>query len=72
MKWQKLKKALNLFYHLLKENEMNKEQIDKLAWIYSQSTHDAFIVAKICDEVLDKSGHLLGRVRVVARKMINH
>jgi len=51
---------------------MNKEQIDKLAELYSKSTHDAFIVATICDEVLDKSGHLLGRVRVVARKLINN
>jgi len=49
---------------------MNKDQIDKLAEIYSKNTHDAFIVATICDEVIDKSGALLGRVRVVARKLI--
>ena len=50
---------------------MDKEQIDKLAELYSKDPHDAFIVATICDEVLDKSGALLGRVRVVARKRIN-
>jgi len=50
---------------------MNKEQIDKLAELYSKSARDAFIVAIICDEVIDKSGHLLGRVRVVARKLID-
>ena len=50
--------------------EMNREQIDKLAELYSKNTHDAFIVATICDEVIDKSGALLGRVRVVARKLI--
>ena len=50
---------------------MNKEQIDKLAELYSRDTTYAFIVATICDEVIDKSGHLLGRVRVVAKKLIN-
>jgi len=46
---------------------MNKEQINKLAEIYSKSTHDAFVVATICDEVIDKSGALLGEVRKMAR-----
>ena len=49
---------------------MNKEQIDKLAELYSKSPYDAFIIATICDEVIDKSGALLGRVRVLARKRI--
>ena len=49
---------------------MNKEQIEKLAEIYSKSTHDAFIVATICDEVLDKSGALLGKVRTQARSKL--
>ena len=49
---------------------MNKDQIDKLAELYSRDTTYAFIVATICDEVLDKSGALLGRVRVLARKRI--
>jgi len=50
---------------------MNEKQIDKLAEIYSQNTHDAYIVASICDEVLDKSGALLGEVRKVARTKIH-
>ena len=49
---------------------MNKDQIDKLAELYSRDTTYAFIVGAICDEVLDKSGALLGRVRVLARKRI--
>jgi len=53
-----------------KTTEMNREQIDKLAELYSRDTTYAYIVATICDEVIDKSGALLGRVRVVARKMI--
>lgn len=50
--------------------KMNKEQIEILADIYSKNTHDAFIVAVICDEVIDKSGSLLGEVRKIARKKI--
>lgn len=50
---------------------MNKEQIDKLAELYSRDTTYAYIVATICDEILDKSGSLLGQVRVEARKIIN-
>jgi len=46
---------------------MKKEQIKKLAEIYKNNTHDACIVAEICDEVLDKSGALLGEVRKIAR-----
>ena len=47
---------------------MDKEQKTKLAEIYSQNTKTAFVVATICDEVLDKSGGLLGEVRSIARK----
>jgi len=43
-------------------------QLEKLAEIYNQNHHDAYIVATICDEVLDRSGGLLGRVREVARE----
>lgn len=50
--------------------KMNKEQIEKLADIYSKDMHDAFIVATICDEVLDRSGALLGEVRKIARLKI--
>ena len=49
---------------------MNREQIDKLAELYSRDTTYAYIVATICDEVIDKSGALSGRVRVLARKRI--
>jgi len=51
---------------------MNKEQIEKLAEIYSKNTHDAYIVATICDEVLDRSGRLLGEVRKIAREKIKN
>jgi len=44
---------------------------DGLAKIYSRDTKTACIVAEICDEVLDKSGGLLGRVRVIARNKYN-
>ena len=48
----------------------NREQIKKLAEIYSKNVHDACIVATICDEVLDKSGALLGEVRKIARNYV--
>lgn len=35
--------------------------IDRLAELYKT---DSFSVAKVCDEVLDRSGALLGKVRV--------
>ena len=47
---------------------MNKEQIEKLAELYSKNTHDAYIIATICDEVIDKSGALLGNVRANVRE----
>jgi len=46
---------------------MNKEQIEKLAELYSKNTHDAYIIATVCDEVIDRSGKLLGEVRQIAR-----
>ena len=49
---------------------MNRDQIEKLAELYSRDTTYAYIVATICDDVIDKSGALLGRVRVLARKRI--
>jgi len=49
---------------------MNREEIDKLAELYSRDTTYAYIIATVCDEILDKSGALLGRVRVLARKRI--
>ncbi len=46
---------------------MNKEQIKKLAEIYNKDYMYASVVATICDEVLDRSGALLGEVRKIAR-----
>ena len=37
--------------------------IKKLAEIYGKNTTSACVVAEICDEVLDRSGALLGKVR---------
>jgi hypothetical protein len=48
---------------------MDKEQIEKLAEIYNYNMNNAVLVAKICDEVLDRSGALLGEVRQVARDL---
>ena len=46
---------------------MNEEQINKLAEIYKRSTHDASVVATICDEVIDRTGGVLGEVRKAVR-----
>lgn len=51
----------------LSEYIYHPERIKRLAEIYQQSTHDAAIVAKICDDVIDRSGRLLGEVRKVVR-----
>lgn len=40
--------------------------IQKLAEMYRRSVHDAALVAEICDEVIDRSGALLGEVRKAA------
>ena len=40
--------------------------IVKLAEIYGRGISEAALVAEICDEVLDRSGALLGEVRQVA------
>jgi len=45
----------------------DETRINKLAEMYNKSTHDAAIVATICDEVIDKSGKLLSEVRKAAR-----
>ena len=46
---------------------MKAEQIRKMAEIYSRDTQTAFVVAEICDEVIDRTGALLGKVRSIAR-----
>jgi hypothetical protein len=45
---------------------LTKGQLVKLAEIYNKDIHTAAIVATVCDEVLDKSGGLLGTVRALA------
>jgi hypothetical protein len=40
--------------------------IVKLAEIYRRGVRESALVAEICDEVLDRSGALLGEVRQVA------
>ena len=50
-----------------KEIEISIE--DLLALIYIKDVHCAAIIGKVCDEELDKSGALLGRVRECARIM---
>jgi len=44
---------------------MNREKIEKLAELYCKNTH---VVATVCDEVIDKSGALLGKVRANVRE----
>lgn len=57
--------AFNTFRgHYQAENErLENEKLDILAELYLESTSMAARVAKLCDEKLDKSGALLGRVR---------
>jgi hypothetical protein len=47
---------------------MKAERIRKMAEIYSRDTKTAFVVAEICDEILDRTGGLLGEVRSIARR----
>ena len=49
----------------MKEKQISTNDIeDVLALIYAKNNTRAFLaVAEVCDEVLDKSGGLLGRVR---------
>ena len=41
--------------------------INKLVEIYGRNRSNACIVAELCDEVLDKSGKLLGEIREASR-----
>ena len=45
----------------------DEKRIEKLAEIYKKDHHDAYVVAMVCDEVIDQSGGLLGEVRKTAR-----
>jgi hypothetical protein len=40
---------------------------ERLAVIYAESASNAALVARICDEVLDPSGAMLGRIRRLAK-----
>ena len=51
----------------LKSFIYDETRINALAEIYIRSTHDAAVVATICDDVIDRSGKLLGEVRKVVR-----
>lgn len=57
----------------LKEVELPTEEevIEGLAKIYVQDSKSALCVATVCDEALDKSGSLLGKVRekAIIKKM---
>ena len=45
----------------------NESRVKALAEIYKDGPHSAVIVAKICDEVIDRTGKLLGEVRKIVR-----
>ena len=51
----------------LLEYVYDETRINALAEIYIRSTHDAAVVATICDDVIDRSGKLLGLVRDAVR-----
>lgn len=46
-----------------------EQMIDTLASVYIISYPAAAAVAKICDEKLDRSGRLLGEVRIAAKEL---
>ena len=46
---------------------MEDFRIRKLAEIYKRGIKESVLVAEICDEVLDRSGRLLGEVRETAQ-----
>jgi hypothetical protein len=51
--------------------KMTDEMEDKLAELYLKNK-DYVTIAKVCDEVLDKSGALLGRVRDKAQILLRN
>ena len=52
----------------LLEYVYDETRINALAEIYMRSTHDAAVVATICDEVIDRTGGFLGELRKIIRK----
>ena len=58
-------KAMHQFASVRKRENL----INGLAEIYALGIDEAATVTEICDEVLDKSGALLGEVRFVVRKL---
>lgn len=49
---------------------MEELRIKKLAEIYRRGIKESVLIAEICDEVLDRSGGLLGEVRDAAQKIV--
>lgn len=52
-----------------KNEQLEQEKLDILAGLYLESTQMAARVAEMCDEELDRSGALLGRVRIRAKEL---
>lgn len=46
--------------------KIKMKKFEILVWFYKQSPRSAMLVEKLCDEKLDKSGALLGRIQGVA------
>jgi hypothetical protein len=60
----------------LRESQARVRELEEgveraMAEVYSQSREAAVVVARVCDEELDRSGALLGRVRKAAR-LLSH
>lgn len=49
--------------------EMNEKMENNLAYVHSLGSSEASAIAVLCDERLDKSGALLGRVRNISAAM---
>jgi len=65
---RKLTELFKEFSHdNLLEYVYDETRVSALAEIYKRSVHDAAIVADICDNVIDRSGKLLGEVRKIVR-----
>jgi len=56
---------------IIKEYVYDETRVRALAEIYKKGVHEAAMVATICDEVIDRSGRLLGEVRNVVRNKNN-
>jgi len=52
---------------IIKEYVYDETRVRALAEIYKKGVHEAAMVATICDDVIDRSGKLLGDVRNIVR-----